>query len=74
MELMDAKDAAKYVGVFSYWTILQLAQQGKVPHIRVGRRVFFRAEALDSWIRGIETGGIRKEDPPERGVLRRVQP
>lgn len=73
MDLMDAKEAARYVGVFSYWTILDLAKQGKVPHIRVGRRVFFRAEALDGWIRGIETGGIQQEDP-EPGTLRRVKP
>ena len=74
MDLMDGKAAAEYVGVLSYWTILDLAKRGKLPHIRVGRRVFFRAEALDKWVRNLETGGAESEAPPERGVLRRVKP
>jgi len=73
MKLLDAKEAAAYTQVFSYWTILDLAKQGKVPHIRVGRRVFFRAEALDGWIKDLETGGAQEADP-EPGTLRRVKP
>lgn len=74
MDIMDAREAAKYVGVLSYWTLLEMAKQGKVPHIRVGRRVFFRAEALDEWVRDLETGGSRQEEVVQRGTLRRVEP
>jgi len=73
MDLMDAKEAARYLGVLSYWSLLDLAKRGEVPHVRVGRRVFFRAEALDAWVRGLETGGVKTEEPPALGTLRRIQ-
>jgi len=74
MKLLDAKEAAAYTQVFSYWTLLDLAKRGLIPHVRVGRRVFFRAEALDEWVRDLETGGSRQEEVVQRGTLRRVEP
>lgn len=73
MDLMDAKHAAAYTQVFSYWTLLDYAKRGKVPHIRIGKRVFFRAESLDQWLKGLETGGGQQEQVV-RGTLRRVEP
>lgn len=31
-------------------TLYPLAKQRKVPHFRIGRRVFFSERALDEWI------------------------
>jgi len=51
-----------------------MAKRGLAPHLKVGRRVLFNPDSIDKWLRGLETGGTKPEDPPEGGVLRRVQP
>lgn len=30
-------------------TLLRWAREGRVPHHRIGRKVFFRASELDAW-------------------------
>lgn len=73
MDLMDGREAAKYIRVLSYWSLLDLAKRGGIPHVRVGKRIFFRAEALDTWIKEIETGfNLQQEDFTEPVKLRRV--
>lgn len=54
---LSAHESANYIGI-SYWLILELAKQGLIPHIRVGKRVLFRKETLDKWL----------EDKEERSV------
>lgn len=73
MDLMDAREAAKYVRVLSYWTLLDLARRGEIPHIRVGKRIFFSIAALNKWVQNLETGGANPEESLQRGKLRRVQ-
>lgn len=73
MDLMDGKEAARYIKVFSYWTLLDLAKRGDMPHIRVGKRVFFRRDSIDRWLKDLETGGSVKDDAPEYGKLRKIQ-
>jgi excisionase family DNA binding protein len=56
---LKAREAAAYLGV-SYWLLLEMAKRGEVPHIRAGRLVLFRKEALDAWMRQQEQLSIRE--------------
>ena len=56
---LKAKEAAAYLGV-SYWLLLEMAKRGEVPHIRAGKLVLFRKEALDDWMRQQEQLSIRE--------------
>ncbi len=56
---LKAREAAAYLGV-SYWLLLEMAKRGEVPHIRAGRLVLFRKEALDAWMRQQEKLSIRE--------------
>jgi len=56
---LTARQAAEYVGI-SYWTILDLARQGKIPHFRGGNRLLFRLSTLDQWMTEEEEASIRK--------------
>lgn len=56
---LKAKEAAAYLGV-SYWLLLEMAKRGEVPHIRAGRLVLFRKEALDDWMRQQEQLSVRE--------------
>ena len=35
---------------------------GRLPHVRLGRYIRFRADAIDSWIEQIERGGAGTND------------
>ncbi len=56
---LAAKEGAEYIGC-SYWTILEMAKAGKIPHIRVGKRVLFRRESLDEWLKEQEAASVVK--------------
>lgn len=72
---MDGREAAIYLKVFSYWSLLQLAKENKVPHLKIGRRVFFRKDSLGAWLDSLETGGTApQEEGQQYGKLRRVNP
>ncbi len=75
MDLMNGKELEMYLGgKLSYWTLLELAKTGELPHIRIGRRVFFRRQAIDEWLTGLETGSIKQaEEVPGYGQLRKIQ-
>lgn len=73
---MKAKDAAEYLGI-SYWLILEMAKQNKVPHIACGGRKLFRKAALDKWMVEQEQSVVieKKEDksfPQGYGTLRKI--
>lgn len=46
---MTAKEAAQFVGV-SYWLLLQLVKQKRIPAIHAGKRVLFRKQTLIQWM------------------------
>jgi excisionase family DNA binding protein len=48
--LLTATDAAKLLNLHPV-TLLRWSREGRVPHIRLGRRVMFRASELDAWCR-----------------------
>lgn len=73
---MKAKDAAEYLGI-SYWLILEMTKQGKIPFIACGGRKLFRKEALDKWMEEQEQRAIRTELIEDKaaegyGVLRKI--
>lgn len=54
-----AKQAAEYIGI-SYWKILDMVKKSEIPHIRVGKLVFFRKETLDQWLGEQEMRSMEK--------------
>lgn len=56
---LTAKEAAEYLGI-SYWLITQLVRRKQIPCSRVGKRILFRKEALDNYLRSKEDDSICK--------------
>lgn len=56
---LKAKEAAQYLGC-SYWKLLDMAKKSEIPHIRVGKLVFFRKETLDQWLGEQEMRSMEK--------------
>lgn len=68
---LKAKEAAGYLG-FSYWKLLELVKAGKGPlPIRVGSRLLFRIETLDSWLSQQEVINTMESEPT--GKIRRLK-
>jgi excisionase family DNA binding protein len=39
---------------FKAWTIRTYCSQGKIPHIKIGRRVYFDEQAIEEWLKNQE--------------------
>jgi hypothetical protein len=35
---------------FKPWTVRTYCSQGKIPHVKVGRRVYFCVETIEKWL------------------------
>jgi hypothetical protein len=35
---------------FRPWTVRSYCSQGKIPHLKIGRKVFFRVEEIERWL------------------------
>jgi len=55
--LIDAKAAGELLGVPTSWVLAE-ARSNRVPHIRLGRYVRFRRDALLEWVLGREQGPV----------------
>lgn len=64
--LVDVKGAAKALGGVGESTLRRWIAQGKLPVVRLGRRVLIRREALDEMIERAE-GGRAKPHQQESG-------
>jgi excisionase family DNA binding protein len=53
---VDLKTAAKMLNLGES-TLHRMTRAGKVPHVRHGRTVRYRVEALKAWLASIEQGG-----------------
>lgn len=73
---MTAQDAAKYLGI-SYWLILEMVKQNKIPFIPLGSKRLFRKVALDKWIEEMETKSVEtttdSQISNEYGKLRKIR-
>lgn len=48
-QTITVKEVADYIGV-SKDVIYQLVREHQIPHLRIGRRILFRKEALNVWM------------------------
>jgi excisionase family DNA binding protein len=53
------EEAASYIRC-GYDKLMQDVRAGKIPHYRIGRRVFFTRETLDLWIENMERQSIQE--------------
>ncbi|MDG0029079.1 helix-turn-helix domain-containing protein [Priestia sp. Y58] len=60
-QTISVKEAADYMGV-SKDLVYQLVREGKVPHLRLSRRILFRKEALNKWLTTKETLSVQQND------------
>jgi excisionase family DNA binding protein len=49
--LLDVKGASELLGI-SIFTIHKWLGQGKIPSVRLGRRVLFDPQDLEKWVEG----------------------
>ena len=54
--LMTAEDVAAILGVRSHY-VYELARRGRIPTVRLGKYVRFRATAVEEWIAQQEVAG-----------------
>lgn len=54
------QEAAEYIGC-GYDKLMQMVRKKEIPNYRIGRRVFFTKEGLDSWIDNLEKQSIQYE-------------
>ena len=55
--LLTAEDVAERLQLTVDY-IYAMARRGEVPHLRFGRTLRFRAEAIDEWLRTSERGTL----------------
>jgi excisionase family DNA binding protein len=56
--LLKAEEVAALLNVPKTWPLEQ-ARVDAIPHVRIGRYVRFRREAVLTWVAGLESGGGR---------------
>lgn len=54
--MLGVADVARYMAVCPK-TVMTLASRGLIPHVRVGRQIRFRREALIAWAQEQEAAG-----------------
>lgn len=57
---LTMKETAEYLGV-SYWLVTQLVKRKQIPCSRVGGKVLFRKEAIDSYLKQKEEASTTNE-------------
>ncbi len=57
--LLRAEEVAERIGMRTHY-IYALARRDQIPHVRFGRSLRFRAEAIEDWLRERERGGARR--------------
>ncbi|WP_312647533.1 helix-turn-helix domain-containing protein [Aminipila sp.] len=53
--VFDSHEAAEYLHIH-YDTVIKSARRGEIPHFKVGRKLLFRKESIDEFIRQQEEG------------------
>ena len=57
--LLSAEDVAQIIGM-RVDLVYKLARRDEIPHLRFGRTLRFRAEAIDRWLEESERGNGRR--------------
>jgi excisionase family DNA binding protein len=55
--LLDAHQVAEILGMRTDY-VYRLARRDEIPHLRFGRTLRFRVEAIDEWLRAAERGTL----------------
>ncbi|QAT43474.1 helix-turn-helix domain-containing protein [Aminipila luticellarii] len=53
--VFDSHETAVYLHIH-YDTVIKSARRGEIPHFKVGRKLLFRKDSLDEFIRRQEEG------------------
>ncbi|NLG32109.1 MAG: helix-turn-helix domain-containing protein [Syntrophomonadaceae bacterium] len=70
--MMEAQEAATWLHI-SYYTLLQKAKKGEIPCVRIGSRVLFSQEGLETWIEEQEAASIKPTHADQGyGKLRKI--
>ena len=56
-QLLTADDVANMLGMGTDWIYAQV-RADRIPHVRLGRYVRFRADSIDEWICELERGSM----------------
>lgn len=51
---LTAKEVADLVGL-SIHTIYKMTRENEIPHVQFGRRVLYRRESIEKWLKEHET-------------------
>jgi len=57
--LLTAEEVAEIIGMRVDY-VYALSRRRQIPHLRFGRTLRFRVEAIDSWLRAAERGSVPK--------------
>ena len=49
----------------SKWTVRKWRLAGGLPHIKIGRRIFYRLQAVEEWLREQESHSVATDDAPK---------
>ena len=63
---LSAADVSERTGL-SLSTIRKLTRDGKIPHVRVGRRILYPLTGIEDWLKICTVGAIypKKEEEPD---------
>ena len=69
LKLLNVQEIAELIGVKPS-TIYQWTHQGFIPHVKIGKLVRFKPDAVMKWVNNMETEGRknRKYDVRDLGV------
>jgi len=65
--LLTADDVAGMLGMGTDWIYAQV-RAGRIPHVKLGRCVRFRAESIEQWVRDHERGTTMPDVRKRRGA------
>lgn len=60
-------DACAYLGI-SHYLLRKLVRERKIAHIRAGKLLLFRQEALDAYLENAESEACESEDTVVYGI------
>lgn len=49
----------------SKWTVRKWRLAGGLPHIKIGRRIFYRLKSVEEWLREQESHSVATDDAPK---------
>jgi len=63
--LWTLDDMTQFLRV-SKTTLFRMVKKGEVPHVRIGRKIYFVKDAVQGWIEAKQRGGKVPTHPPKK--------